>query len=186
MLTETTRLLLRDLRADDLESLLAISSDANVQRMMEGYLPENEADLREWLVGTIHHNEQMPRLSHNCAIVLKHTGQVIGWIGFGVPSEPVEGQLDFGYAMNPAFENRGYMTEAVKAMLAYCFEVVGAESVSAYHMDFNPASGRVMTKAGMQQQDVPMKDHESGEVHYTMTRDMWRGAGHVDPKGLAT
>lgn len=174
MFTQTPRLTLRDLCSGDLHALLAISGDENVQRMMEGYLPANESDLGEWLAGTIQHNEQQPRLSHNCAIVLKDTGQVIGWIGFGVPEEPAQGSFDFGYAMNQAFENRGYMTEAVRAMLAYCFDTLGAESVSAYHMDFNPASGRVMQKAGMQRYDAAMKDHASGEVHYIITREMWR------------
>lgn len=178
MLTETARLIIRDLQHDDLHSMLAISSDENVQRMMESYLPGNERELREWLAGTIAHNEQIPRLSHNCALVLKDTGQVIGWIGFGVPGEPAKGSIDFGYAMNPAFESRGYMTEAVKAMLAYCFDTVGAESVSAYHMNFNPASGRVMHKAGMRLHEGMSHRLADGEVHYIITAKDWRG--HVN------
>jgi len=174
MFTETPRLLIRDLEREDLAGLLAISSDPAVSSMNEGYLPADEAALGKWLDETMEHNARQPRQSHNCAVILKATSQLIGYIGFGVPSEPGQGDIDFGYALNHAYWNQGYMTEAVRSMLAYCFDVIGAHTVTAYHLDFNPASGRVMQKAGMRLDQDKMHDQQAGEVHYILTAEDWR------------
>ena len=168
MFTETTRLIIRDVQRADLLSLLAISSDPEVFRTND-VLPADEAKLREWLDDTIAHNAQAPRRSHTCAIVLKATDQVIGWVGFIVPSDLRKDNVDFGYAINRAYWNQGYMTEAVRTMLAYCFDVIGASAVSAYHMKFNPSSGKVMQKAGMRLDDVMMAGRTDDEVHYIIT-----------------
>lgn len=175
MLTETIRLILRDLQHDDLADLLAITSDPEVFRTND-YLPAEEATLRKRLDEILWHNAQEPRHSHNCAIVLKTTNELIGWIGFGAPSDLRKSDIDFGYSLNRAYWNRGYMTEAVRGMLAYCFDVVGAQTVTAYHMDNNPASGRVMQKAGMRLYDAMMRDHTEGQVHYVITAIDWRMA----------
>ena len=173
MFTKTTRLIIRDFEREDFASLLAISGDPEVFRLND-FVPADEDKLREWLDETIVSNAQQPRSSHMCAILLTATNALIGWIGFGVPSEPGHGDIDFGYALNRAYWNQGYTTEAVRGMLAYCFDVVGARVVTAYHMDLNPASGRVMRKAGMHLDAAQMTGRTNGEVHYIVTADEWR------------
>jgi RimJ/RimL family protein N-acetyltransferase len=44
---------------------------------------------------------------------------------------------------------RGYATEAALAVIAFGFEELGLNRIYAQHMASNPASGRVMQKAGM-------------------------------------
>lgn len=46
-----------------------------------------------------------------------------------------------------SFWGKGYMTEAVKAVMAFLFEEVGANRVCAKHDTNNPNSGKVMEKA---------------------------------------
>ena len=41
------------------------------------------------------------------------------------------------------------MTEALKAVLDFCFTQAGFQKVGARYASLNPASGRVMEKAGM-------------------------------------
>ena len=41
------------------------------------------------------------------------------------------------------------MTEALKAVLDFCFTQAGFQEVKARYASLNPASGRVMEKAGM-------------------------------------
>ena len=173
MFAETHRLIIRDLQNSDLAGLLAISIDPDVVQMMEGYLPQDEAELRPWITSAIEHNEEQPRRAHNSAIVLRTSGDMIGWIGFELPDDLAKGNIEFGYALNRAYRNQGYMTEAVTAMLAYCFEVLGASAVTAYHMDFNPGSGRVMQKAGMSLYDAIMQGRSDGQVHYIVTVNDW-------------
>ena len=43
----------------------------------------------------------------------------------------------------------GMMTEALKTVLDFCFTQAGFQKVRARYASLNPASGRVMEKAGM-------------------------------------
>jgi ribosomal-protein-alanine N-acetyltransferase len=177
MHTETPRLTIRDLQKGDLFDLLALSSDPEVSSTND-YLPANEASLREWLEGTLLSEAQQPRNAHHSAIMHRATDQMIGWIGLQLSHDPHPGRVDFGYALGPAYWNQGYMTEALRGMLAYCFDVLEARTVTAFHLDANPASGRVMHKAGMRLDDDVMRDRTDGEVHYVITADDWQNLGH--------
>jgi ribosomal-protein-alanine N-acetyltransferase len=44
---------------------------------------------------------------------------------------------------------KGYMTEILKRVIDFCFDELGLNRVEADHFARNPASGRVMEKAGM-------------------------------------
>ena len=54
-----------------------------------------------------------------------------------------------GYWFGVPFWNRGYATEAVRAMIGYGFDEIGLHRIEASYFAYNPASGRVMEKAGM-------------------------------------
>lgn len=76
------------------------------------------------------------------------------------------------------FWNRGYGTEAVKAVFDFAFRELGIESITADHMAQNPASGAVMRKAGMRQCGVtPGKYEKNGIKHdavcYEITKEEW-------------
>ncbi|MEZ4737146.1 MAG: GNAT family N-acetyltransferase [Caldilineaceae bacterium] len=148
----TARLHIRDLCEADWPALHALRTNPEVYRYNH-FGPESEEETRIWIRETMEHNNLTPRLSHNCSIVLKATGQVIGWIGFGLPS-PHKAQysdISFGYALSPTFWHQGYMTEALQALLAFVFTTTAADSVSDTCDVRNIGSARVMEKAGLRQ-----------------------------------
>lgn len=61
---------------------------------------------------------------------------------------------EIGYSLARDYWNRGIMTEAVRAVLRYAFEKMQLHRVEAQFELDNPASGRVMEKAGMQKEGV--------------------------------
>jgi RimJ/RimL family protein N-acetyltransferase len=69
---------------------------------------------------------------------------------------------ELGYWIGVAYWNRGYCTEAAKAVLEYGFNVLRYHKISARHFVGNNSSGRVMEKIGMRHegllQDDVMKD----------------------------
>lgn len=69
---------------------------------------------------------------------------------------------ELGYWIGVAYWNRGYCTEAAKAVLEYGFNVLRYHKISARHFVGNNSSGRVMEKIGMRRegllQDDVMKD----------------------------
>lgn len=58
-------------------------------------------------------------------------------------------RAELGYWVSRAEWGRGYATEAVRRLLAFAFDELGLHRVEAHHFVENPASGRVMARAGM-------------------------------------
>ena len=75
--------------------------------------------------------------------------QVIGDIS--VVSQDQESQsCELGYILGKKFWGKGFMTEAVIAVLDFLLNEVGIKEIKATYVSLNPASGKVMAKAGMQ------------------------------------
>ena len=145
----TDRLLIRDIEEADFAGLHAFRSDPQAVAFMD-FGPDSPEQTRDWITGTIPHNRRQPRLSHNCSIILRSTGEVMGWIGIGQSSRTELGDHDFGYGLARAYWGCGYMTEAVQALLTFAFTELKAQTVFAECYMPNTASARVMEKAGMQ------------------------------------
>ena len=163
---QTKRLVVRDLNWDDLDAMHAYKSDSLVTRHTDfGVKTLDES--RSWLAGCIYHNTIPNRIAHNCAIVLAATDETIGWIGFGPPSNLPDprGDIDFGYALCRAHWGHGYMTEALTGMIAFIFMTTTAQRIFGECEVANPASARVMEKAGMQlAAEYTWQDETTGEI----------------------
>ena len=75
-------------------------------------------------------------------------GRLVGDVGLS-PAEDESGVIKIGYTMAPDVQGRGYGTEAVRALIDYAFDTLGAAIVRAYASAANLASIRVAEKAGM-------------------------------------
>ena len=71
----------------------------------------------------------------------------VGAIGIALSANPPQG--DIGYWIGPDEWNRGYATEATRAIIAYAFETLDLPRVQATCFVGNKASARVLQKAGM-------------------------------------
>ena len=73
-----------------------------------------------------------------------------GLAGFkGYPNK--QGETEIGYGLLPAFQNKGFMTEAVAALVDWAFSQTVCTAVTAQTEITNQASIRVLQKAGLQQ-----------------------------------
>lgn len=79
-------------------------------------------------------------------IELRGTG-VVGVIGLGL--QPAHRRVELGYWIGREYWGRGIASEAAPAAVASAFEQFGAYRVHAHHFSRNPASGRVLERAGM-------------------------------------
>ncbi len=82
-----------------------------------------------------------------CAVTLKQSGAIIG--GCGLMVNRKMDRAEMGYWMAVEQWGKGYTTEAARALIRHGFEVLNLNCIEAHHFVSNPASGRVMTKAGM-------------------------------------
>ncbi|KZE69183.1 acetyltransferase [Fictibacillus phosphorivorans] len=86
-------------------------------------------------------------------IELKETGELIGEIdlyNFDKLTENGEVSYSLGYD----WWNRGYGTEALRAVVEFGFRHMNIHKISAAHNTDNPASGRIMHKVGMRQEGI--------------------------------
>jgi RimJ/RimL family protein N-acetyltransferase len=142
----TERLLLRRSAPDDAEGISEYRRVPEVQRF-QGWERTDPDAVRSDI-------EEMSR----------HAPGESGWVQFSVEVRddqrlvgdvglcPVDGEpgvMKIGYTMAPWFQGHGYGTEAVRALVAYAFDVLGAETVRAYASAENLPSVRVAEKAGL-------------------------------------
>ena len=179
MNTETARLHIRDFEHGDWQAVHAFLGDPQVTTYTSFHKASEEAT-RLWVEGCILHNQNQPRLAHNCAVVLKETGDLIGWIGIGLPYVGGIGDRTFGYALRSNAWNHGYMTEALVAVVHFCFSELSVGSVFGECRPANPASARVMEKAGLRYVGTfPAPSEGEGVFHqrFLAFREQWL-AGH--------
>jgi [ribosomal protein S5]-alanine N-acetyltransferase len=143
------RLVLRDFVEADWAAMYALSLEPEVTRYQTWLRLPDQARAREWVRDAIDNNKIRPRTTYNLAIALASSGRVVGWIGWGRPSDPAKGDYNFGYALHPDVWEQGYMTEALAAMVDFIFETLGAQMVTGDCASSNRGSARVMEKAGL-------------------------------------
>src|SRR5579872_6142541 len=120
---ETERLILRDFGLSDWDALNAIVSDPAVIRFMH-FASWDEEKRRQWLARMVQDASNPHPWHDNWAIMLRSSGQLIGWLFIGASRDVAEaGTRGCGYALGQRFWGQGYMTEALRAAFRYEFTV---------------------------------------------------------------
>ncbi|MEJ2856515.1 MULTISPECIES: GNAT family N-acetyltransferase [unclassified Saccharothrix] len=90
-------------------------------------------------------------------LVERTTGLVVGSIGLFWP--PAGGRLEIGYGVVPSRQGLGYATEATHALTVHALTAPGVTTVHAGVEPGNPASVRVLEKAGFALVDAGAEVH---------------------------
>jgi len=90
------------------------------------------------------------------AITTQPDLKLVGCIGIRVERRHCHGEI--GYWIGRAFWGHGYCTAALRLLLPYCFSQLDLHRVQSNHFARNPASGRVMQKAGMHREGI-LREH---------------------------
>ena len=142
---ETQRLLLRPWHEDDAEALYKYASDPEVGPRA-GWPPHQSVEESREIINGIFGGEGM------WAVALKETGEPIGCVGYltaecsNLPIAADEAEV--GYWIARPYWNQGICTEAMKAVVNYCFEAKEFQKLWGDYFPTNPASGKVMVKCG--------------------------------------
>ncbi len=168
---ETRRLILRRFTLEDANDMFNNwASDPEVTRFLT-WLPHSSAEVtRSLLTKWISNYEDGGYF--NWVMEYKETGKVIGNISVVKLHEDIEG-ADIGYCMSRMYWGQGLMTEALKGVMNYLFDVVGINRIAACHDVRNIRSGRVMDKAGMMQEGIL---REAGKNNLGIHDVVWHAA----------
>ena len=105
------------------------------------------------------------------AIELKSIAEPIGSIS-GVKIDESDRSVEIGYCIGQSWWGQGLVAEAVRALMAFFFELVGIQHVKACHHPDNPNSGRVMQKCGLSYDGTRSKEENGIELRwYSLSRE---------------
>ena len=136
------RLALRPLLRDDAWRVADLANDYEVARMLAPLPHPYGLRDAEQFIDRMHDAD--PRSDQ--AFGLEHQSfGLIGVLGFHRPDGRI---TEMGYWIGRTFWGCGLATEAARAALAWAFGDWGKRAVMASHFTDNPASGRVLSKAG--------------------------------------
>lgn len=119
-------------------------------------------------------------------LVVEHDGEVIGdlmlrvedaWGQTDVVDDARGTQAELAWTLHPAYEGKGFGTEAVRAMIRICLSELGIRRIVAFSFADNERSWRLMERVGMRRELHAVADalHRSGEwldtYGYALLRD---------------
>ena len=151
---ETRRLRFRPWRESDAEYLFKYASDPDVG-VRAGWPPHKSVEESLRIIRDVFSND------HTWALEMKESGEVIGCMGYYAYGESNidigEEDVEVGYWIAKPYWNQGLCTEALRAMIAWCFNKKGFQTIWSDFFVDNPSSGRVMEKCGFR---------DTGEINW--------------------
>ena len=162
---ETERLVLRPFNIEDSDTVMALAGTKYVYETTLNIPHPYESGMAEkWISG--HASQFYNGNGITLAVILKLSGELIGTIGLGITKPHSRAEL--GYWIGYQSWGAGYCTEAAKAIIDYGFTTIGLHKITSRHMEANPASGRVMIKAGMKHEGVLVDEASKDGVFHSL------------------
>lgn len=163
IITETERLIIREMVQSDLDALCKILCDEEVMRAAYGSAFSVE-EAQNWM------NRHFKRYAEYgfglWAVVLKETNEMIGQCGLTMQSWREKELLEIGYLFQKAYWHKGYATEAAMACKEYAFSVLNAGSVYSMIRDTHIASQNVAVRNGMKIVDTFTKNFRYEDMDF--------------------
>jgi ribosomal-protein-alanine N-acetyltransferase len=177
---QTERLLLRPLSVDDAADVFAYASDPEVSRYTawESHMTLDDSKAFLATVADLYTTRQVAPWG----VEHRADRKLIGTCGFANWNVKHR-RAEIAYALSRRCWNRGYTTEAVRAVLDFGYRVMGVNRIEARCDVLNVASARVMEKAGMTfegilRQHMLVKNAYVDLKLYSILREEWaRAAG---------
>lgn len=143
---ETSRLILRKIRIQDIEDMHEYTSNENVSKYVTWEPHQTIADTKSYIHFVLNQYDQQ-RIAP-WGVEFKENKKLIGTIDF-VSWQPVHRTAEIGYAISQEYWGRGLTTEAVQALIKFGFTHMDILRIEARCMSENIASEHVMKKNGM-------------------------------------
>lgn len=141
----TQRLVLRQLRDDDVNELFILRTNGRVNRFLNRHVPQSLEDIRDFISAV--KKVTVANEGLYWVITRKNEDKLLGTIGLR-NFEPEQYQAEIGYELHPDHQGRGFMHEAITHVLAYGFGRLGLQAIIADTDPENLPSIRILEKHG--------------------------------------
>lgn len=165
---ETERLVLRAVGAGDGQLLFDLYANDPVTSKYMSFKVTGRVDESEFFARSVGDffkgKTDVPIRQFAWVIQEKSSGEFIGSAGFGPMNE---GTVSGGYILNRNFWGKGYASEVWMRLVQLLQADSGVKRIEAYHHPENPASGKVLMRAGMTYEGLRSK----GSVYPNVSED---------------
>lgn len=139
-----SKIILREVKMTDDEQILSAMACPQVHGMhSDGF--KDISDVRRYI--PVLTQEYQNYNFRTLAIAEKISNELCGTITIDI--HKYFSRAELGYWISIPYRNKGYASEAVRAVIEYGFSKLNLKRIQAVHSINNPASGRVLEKAGM-------------------------------------
>ncbi|REC48836.1 GNAT family N-acetyltransferase [Chryseobacterium pennipullorum] len=160
---ETERLILSQLEEKDIPPIVEFLQHRIFSDLTSNIpYPYTENDAEFWL--KISKEAFAENTGYTFAIRNKN-GEIIGAIGL---HDRDDDKAELGYWIGIPYWNKGYVTEAAKAVVDFGFKTLGFNKIFATHIPHNPASGKIMEKIGMEKEALLKQETKKGGVYFDL------------------
>ena len=173
---ETARLIVRPFTEEDIAALIIYRSHPEVARYQLWDAPYTNAAAQAFWERQRQVVPNTPNSWQQLALEHKASGQLIGDCALHTVDLH---QVELGYTLAPAYQGRGYMSEALTRVISYLFTDLGKHRLSAEMDARNTASARLAERLGFRREahfieDMWFKGEWSSTFVYALLAQEWQ------------
>ncbi|MFP7169564.1 GNAT family N-acetyltransferase [Terribacillus halophilus] len=173
---ETKRIILDEVKMNDAPYVFAALSDPNVTQYY-GMEPLQSIEEAERVISSFRCGLQEGRVIR-WGMFCKEEGRFLGTIGLHQVNRSNR-RAEIGYELHPDHWKKGFASEAMEAVLGYCFHELDLLRIGAMVYPENEASAALLEKHGFMKEGLLHSYYyHGGEAHdanvYALLREGWR------------
>lgn len=163
---ETERLKLIEIKDTHLEDLFLLFKDPEVTKYYNLLPYNNVSDGQKFIEWYSKRFEEELAIRWGIMLKERNDEKIIGTLGFNNYTH--KHRANIGYDLQKQYWNKGYITEALKAVVQFGFEQLGVNRIEAEVMLGNISSEKVLNKIGFSKEGVLRQWMYWNEAYYDM------------------
>jgi [ribosomal protein S5]-alanine N-acetyltransferase len=163
----TDRLVLRSLEINDADDIFAHRCDDDVNTYLEDFRHATIEQTRAFISRV--QNEILEGRTILWVITEKGNNRFLGTVCLWNISHE-EQKAETGYTLDPRFQGKGYMNEALAKAIEFGFGTVRLKTIEAYTHEQNERSIRLLQKNRFTRSSRPLKQVSGNRVCFVLTK----------------
>ncbi|WP_232548419.1 GNAT family N-acetyltransferase [Propioniciclava soli] len=171
----TERLILRPLREDDIDVILAYRNDPEVSALQDWELPVTRERVERLVVAQSTWTDIVPGEPRQIGI--EHEGELVGDLYVGLDEHG--GVAEIGFTLRTEHQGRGYAFEAASAVVTDLIERLGCHRLVGQLSPQNVRSAKLLERLGMHVESLAPRSYWcrgawDDNLVYAMSDAQWR------------
>ena len=150
----------------------------HLREQREDWFINYEIEQNKQFLNAVAEGRDIEELRLRLGIILKETGEFIGWCCTGIKDELPYPNREIMYAISSKHRNKGYTTQAVEGVINYLFQNTNIDVLNTLALVRNIPSNRVIQKCGFYFQSIIEIENEKYN-YYKISKSEWENFCHM-------